>query len=228
MEATVPHLKNGVLRRLEPEDLAAITPHLFLVDLKRHTVLSSPEAPLKNTLFVESGVISVAATSPKGKSVEILKFGREGFRGAPALLGAEQTISARVQVTGQVHTIPADVLVVFMNERPFLRAALMAYVTRCLAMSVETAFAYAVCPLRQKVARWILSTLDRIDDISFPFTHEEVARMLGARRVSSLLPCRKLKEQERSLLGVRCLPSATGTCWRNPQDFGNLGHAAGL
>ena len=67
-----------------------------------------------------------------------------------------------------MHTIPADVLMALMNERPSLRAAFMAYVTPCLALTVETAFAHAVCPFRQKVARWILTTLDRIDDISFP------------------------------------------------------------
>lgn len=184
MEAPVPHLQNGVLRRLEPEDFAAIRPYLSLLNLKRHTVLSSLQAPLEDTLFVESGVISVAATSPGGRAVEVLKVGRDGFLGTPVLLGAPRAATATVQLAGQVYAIHADVLVGLMNDRPGLRAALLAYMTRCLDQTAETAFAHAVCTLRHKVARWILTTLDRIDDISFPFTHEEVARMLGARRAS--------------------------------------------
>lgn len=193
MVAPILDITNGVLRTLETDDLAAIRPHLSLVDLKRGTVLSSLQAPLKDTLFVESGVISVAATSPGGRAVEVLKIGRDGFLGTPVLLGAERAATATVQLAGQVHAIPADVLLGLMNERPALRAALLAYMTRCLDQTAETALSHAVCTLRQKVARWILMTLDQIDDIWFPFTHEEVARMLGARRASVTIAVQELE-----------------------------------
>lgn len=193
MQAPIPNVKNGVLRTLEPEDLALINGHLSLVDLKRGAVLSNLNVPTEYTLFVEDGVLSVAAASPAGRAVEVLKIGREGFFGMPALLSVKPSVTATVQMAGQGHMIRGEVLTTLMNKRPTICTALMCYVSVSMAQTAETAFAHAVGTLRQKIARWILMTLDRIDDVVFPFTHEELARMLGARRASVTIGVQELE-----------------------------------
>ena len=65
------------------ELLNELQPH----PLQRGDVLGTPAAPTDYVYFVESGIVSLLATTRAGSSVEVALIGREGVAGIAGALG---------------------------------------------------------------------------------------------------------------------------------------------
>ena len=55
--------------------------------LQLHHVIHEAGETIKSGFFVNSGMMSILAVQPDGKTVEVGLIGREGFVGLPALVG---------------------------------------------------------------------------------------------------------------------------------------------
>jgi CRP-like cAMP-binding protein len=76
-----------ILLSLSRKECDQILAELEFVRLKIHQVIHEAGETIKSGYFVNSGLISVLAVQPDGKSVEVGLIGKEGFIGLPLLVG---------------------------------------------------------------------------------------------------------------------------------------------
>jgi len=81
------HIANSILLRLSSKECKEVPSKLEMVRLKLHQVLYEAGETIKSGYFVNSGLMSVLAVQPDGKTVEVGLIGREGFAGFPQFVG---------------------------------------------------------------------------------------------------------------------------------------------
>jgi CRP-like cAMP-binding protein len=198
---------NLLLKRLSPDDLTALTPHLERIELKKGQVLFEPHSPIPHVYFFEGGLSSEIVMSG-GSSLEVGCVGREGFSGASVVLGTDETPhKSFMQVGGPALRIASSQLQAAVEDLPRLRRILLLYVHVFMVQIAATALADAQHKVEQRLARWLLMAQDRLGD-ELPLTHEFFALMLGVRRPSvtdtlHVLEGTRCIKADRSLVTVR-------------------------
>ena len=71
-----------------------------------------------------------------------------------------------------------------LEQNPLLRSAVSGYTLALMTQFARTAACNRLHSVRQRCARWLLMSRDRVGSGSFPLTHEGLALLLGARRAS--------------------------------------------
>jgi hypothetical protein len=71
-----------------------------------------------------------------------------------------------------------------MEKIPEVRQLMMNYVQARMVQQAQITLCNARHPIKQRVARWLLMGLDRLEGNAIPVTHELPGRMLGVRRAS--------------------------------------------
>lgn len=74
-------ISNKIVLRLSRKECEQLLPQLELVRLKLHQVIYEAGDTMKSCYFVNTGILSVLAVQPDGKSVEVGLIGSEGFLG---------------------------------------------------------------------------------------------------------------------------------------------------
>lgn len=175
-------VRNLLLAGLDPDDYAALLPHLEPVPLGFRQVLSEPHQPIAHVHFPEMGLVSLT-NDTSGSPIEIGIIGREGTTGTPIVLGTDRTpFGCFMQIAGHGLRIETAAFKSLLRERPGLDLRLRRY---ALALSVQiaaTAFVNAEYTVEMRLARWLLMCHDRVDGDDLATTHEFLAIMLGVRR----------------------------------------------
>ena len=176
-------IKNRILHGLPPEELKRILPRLELVDLAAKTVLIAPEQDVKSVHFVEAGIVSMISTLEDGARIEVGMVGFEGMIGLPVLLGSGTSPwEAMVQVDGRAWRMSAAALRSALTELPSLMKVLLRYLDAVQSQIAQSAACNGRHPIEQRLARWLLTTLDRVDGDRFLMTQEFMSTILGVRR----------------------------------------------
>src|ERR1700689_772508 len=112
---------NNILLSLSPNERSQILPRLEFGRLQLHQVLHQAGETIKSGYFVNSGMMSILAVQPDGKTVEVGLTGREGFVGLPLLVGYT-TGPTRVmtQADGTAYRCDAETLKQFIQQFPYL------------------------------------------------------------------------------------------------------------
>jgi CRP-like cAMP-binding protein len=177
---------NAVLGGLADEDLTGILPRLTSVPLDLDRVLHPVGQPVEVVYFPLLGVVSVVVDLAPDQVVETATIGREGVVGLSVLLGADSpTERSVVQVAGSALAMDVgdlrtalDVVDGPLNAR--LRRSAQALFTQV----ARNAACNRVHSVRQRAARWLLMTADRMDAPTFGLTQHHLAEMLAVRRTS--------------------------------------------
>lgn len=179
------HVGNLILLGLSDEDYTEVLPRLELVRLKLHQVLYEAGETIKSGYFISSGVISVLAVQPDGKSIEVGLIGREGFVGLPLLVGYHTSPTRTVtQGDGVAYRCSAQDLTSLMEKVPALEKQLHRFAYKLAMQTTQIAACNRLHEVEERLARWILMTGDRIESDHLPLTQEFLAQMLGTRRAS--------------------------------------------
>lgn len=106
--------RNGVLRRLaqsDPSVFERLLDEMEPIPLERWAVLGAARARAEWSYFIESGVVSLVASTRDGNSVEVALVGREGVAGIADALG-DRLLPYRmiVQLPGFAFRAPKQVL----------------------------------------------------------------------------------------------------------------------
>ncbi|MFZ0744442.1 MAG: Crp/Fnr family transcriptional regulator [Terracidiphilus sp.] len=158
-------------------------PHLSPVDLPRNRVLHNPGQAVDTVYFLEDGVCSIVATMENGMTVEVGIIGREGFVGTPVALGTGQSTNRSfMQIPGHGFQVKAKILAEQSEAFPALRFGLLRCVQGLLVQTAQTAACNRVHELHERLARWLLMCLDRVQVDRVHITQEFLANMLGTRR----------------------------------------------
>lgn len=178
--------RNAVLDGLTDDDLAALLPDLIQTNLRLSDVLHEPSQPIEVVYFPLVGVISVVADLGEGLSVETATIGREGMAGISVFLGAgipaERSL---VQVAGQALAMSTEDFRAHISDVDGPMTAMLRRSAEALFTQVSrNAACNRVHTVRQRAARSLLMTADRMGAPTFALTQHFLAQMLAVRRTS--------------------------------------------
>ena len=138
---------------------------------------------LAHVYFPTTSIVSLLYVMENGASAEIAVVGNDGVVGVSLFMGGGSTPSRGVvQSAGRGFRLKASV----MNEE-FQRAGpvlhlLLRYTQALITQMAQTAVCNRHHTLDQQLCRWLLLSLDRLQDNKLVMTQELIANMLGVRR----------------------------------------------
>jgi CRP-like cAMP-binding protein len=184
MVATRP--ENRLLRELAEADrgvFAKLVKQMEPFALQSGTLLGHARSVTDFSYFIESGIVSLVASTKNGSSVEVALIGREGVAGITDALGNQPLPYALVvQLAGLAYRVPKVVIREHIFSCSTLHELLMDYSQRVMHQLAQSALCNRFHTSEQRLARWLLLTAERADTNRFELTHEFVSQMVGAPR----------------------------------------------
>jgi CRP-like cAMP-binding protein len=186
---TVPTPRNHLLAALPAADLAHLAPALEPVPLVVGDVMFDVHRPIEHAWFVERGVVSIVGVMADGTAIETATIGPEGMVGMPIFHETDRaSAQAFCQVAGSALRLPADALRDGLARSAALRRLLHRYAQAMLTLVAQSSACNRVHTMRERCARWLLHTHDRVgaaDGVhEFALTHRFLSQMLGVRRAT--------------------------------------------
>lgn len=137
--------------------------------------------------FPEAGICSIVAAMEDGMTIEVGIIGRDGFVGAPVVLGADHSPNRSfMQIAGHGYKVKANILIEQAEASSPLRLCLLRSVQALIVQTAQTAACNRVHELHERLARWLLMCRDRVQSDRLHITHEFLATMLGTRRSQTI------------------------------------------
>jgi CRP-like cAMP-binding protein len=168
-----------------------------------------------------------------GRTAEAGIVGNEGFTGTPAAVGLSRSpLQAVVQITGDGFRVEIAALQTTLESTPHLQSLLSRYAVVQGMQVAQTAACNRLHDIKQRLARWLLMTQDRVDSESLPITHDFLATMLGTDRptvslAAGILQRKKIIEYTRGAVKVvnrKKLEDSACECYGIVQQYnGELG-----
>jgi CRP-like cAMP-binding protein len=183
MSESSPRPRNLILAQLPNAEYEAFARFLVPVDLPLEMRLSEPNEPIEYVYFLNSGLISTDALTEKGESVEVGVIGREGFAGLPALLDQPQmSHSVLMQGVGEGLRIRSSILRDQFVKGGMLQRLVHSFAYLQLVQVSQSVLCNRMHEVDARLARWLLTSADRMESESLNLTQEFLAQMLGVQR----------------------------------------------
>jgi CRP-like cAMP-binding protein len=175
--------RNLMLAQLPDAEYEALAKFLVPVDLPLGRKLSEPNQPIEYVYFLNTGLISTDAMTEKGETVEVGLIGREGFSGLPALLDQPQMSHVVVmQGIGEGLRIRSSIVREQFLKGGVLQQLVHSFAYLQLVQTTQSVLCNRMHSVDERLARWLLSSADRMESDSLNLTQEFLAQMLGAQR----------------------------------------------
>ena len=176
-------VSNKILLSISDSEYNSLRPHLEYIRLPNHLVLHESGGKLEFAYFLNRGLISLVVVMKDGKTAEAGVVGNEGFTGTPAVVGLSRgLLRAVVQVTGDGFRVKVGALQNTLESTPHLQLILNRNAIVRSMQVAQTAACNRLHDIKQRLARWLLMTQDRVDSGALPITHDFLATMLGTDR----------------------------------------------
>jgi CRP-like cAMP-binding protein len=189
-------VSNKILLSISDSEYNSLRPHLEYVRLPNHLVLHETGERLEFAYFPNRGLISLVVVMKDGKTAEAGLVGNEGFTGAPAAAGLSRgSLRAVVQVTGDGFRVKVGALQNALESSPHLQMMLNRHAAIRGMQVAQTAACNRLHDIKQRLARWLLMTQDRVDSGALPITHDFLATMLGTDRPTVSLAAGDLQKK---------------------------------
>jgi CRP-like cAMP-binding protein len=189
------HSANHLLASLDGDKIAALQPHLKLLELHPETVLFETGETIKTVYFPLTGVVSVVVDLATGEMIESAMIGRDSLVGGSAAFDNQVSLNrVVVQVTGAASALNVDRFRELAQQSESFRAKLARHEHFLLAQAQQSAACNATHTLEERLSRWLLRSRDLLDSDDIPLTHEFLAEMLGVRRTSVTLVASALQK----------------------------------
>jgi CRP-like cAMP-binding protein len=189
-------VSNKILLSISESEYNSLRPHIEYVRLPNHLVLHEAGGRLEFVYFPNRGLISLVVVMKDGKTAEAGVVGNEGFTGAPAVVGLSRSpLRAVVQVSGDGFRVKPGALQNTLESAPHLQMILNRYAAIRGMQVAQTAACNRLHDIKQRLARWLLMTQDRVDSGALPITHDFLATMLGTDRPTVSLAAGALQKK---------------------------------
>ncbi len=157
------HIYNEILLRMSRKESDILFPKLEFVRLKTRHVLHEPGDSLKSAYFCNTGMISVLAVFPDGKSVEVGLVGVEGFVGLPLIAGfLTAPTRSVVQIECTAFRVDGEVLRGILRQCPELEMQLQQFSQISGLQTTQLAACNRLHEVNERLARWLLMSADRV------------------------------------------------------------------
>jgi CRP-like cAMP-binding protein len=154
----------------------------FAVLRAGHT-LAGPGEAVAQGYFPDSGLIASISAVTTGRQIAVASVGTEGLVGVSRILAMPRQPRRVVTLLESAgHRLPVDALRRAFEELEGFRAAVLAHLGRQL---IEVSSLVACSRLhshRQRLARWILTMTDKVQEQSLLVTHDVLAQLVGGPR----------------------------------------------
>jgi CRP-like cAMP-binding protein len=162
---------------------ARLFPKLQQVDLSLGEVIYESGQSIEYIYFPVNCIISLLSVTEDGSSAEISVVGRDGMAGVAVVLGGLSTPNRFVvQSHGYAYRMSASDLIAEFNSQAEIRILTLRYTQALFAQMSQTAVCNRHHSIDQQLCRWLLLSLDRLEDEHLNMTQELIANMLGVRR----------------------------------------------
>jgi CRP-like cAMP-binding protein len=138
---------------------------------------------LHRLYFPTTAIVSLTYVTEGGGSTQLAIIGREGVVGVSLFLGGDTTPHrAVVQSAGQALCIDAEVMKQEFQHSAAVRHLMLRYTQALITQMAQTAACVRHHSMDQRLCRWLLMHLDRLNGAEILVTQEMIAHMLGVRR----------------------------------------------
>jgi CRP-like cAMP-binding protein len=186
----LPHSGNHLLASLGGDKIAALQPHLKVLELPVETVLFETGDTIQTVYFPLSGVVSAVVDLATGEMIESAMIGRDSLVGGSAAFDNQISLNrVVVQVTGAACALNVDRFRELAQQSESFRAKLARHEHFLLAQAQQSAACNATHTLEERLSRWLLRCRDLLDSDDILLTQEFLAKCLGCGgRASRLWP----------------------------------------
>ncbi|MCW7541154.1 Crp/Fnr family transcriptional regulator [Aquabacterium sp. A7-Y] len=175
--------QNHLLAALPNAEWARWLPALESVNMPLGEVLYESGVAMTHVYFPTTSIVSLLYVLEDGASAEIAVVGNEGIVGVSLFMGGETTPSRSVvQSAGQGFRMRAQLLKDEFNRSGPVLHLLLRYTQALITQMAQTAVCNRHHSLDQQLCRWLLLSLDRLQEPELVMTQELIANMLGVRR----------------------------------------------
>lgn len=189
-------VRNTLLLQIPDTEFQTIEPYLEHIEFSNADRLECEGSRIESVYFLNGGIGSMIIETSDGRSVEVGLAGREDMVGLPLAAGLDEfTFSVVVRVPGDGFRVPGDTLKELLPELPELRRLLLRRLAiRSIALA-QNAACNRLHNVKQRLARWLLLTHDRLDSNLIRTTHDFLSRMVGTDRPSVTLALAELERE---------------------------------
>ena len=172
-------------------------PHLKQRPVRQGEVLVREGEPIDAVFFPCDAVLSRIISLDRERSLAVGLVGSEGFVGIPLLLGVGiGNANVKVEIPGEGWRMPAaDFDRLIVKERGEAYNILLQYVNVFMGRCAQTAACSSLHGFKQRLASWLLLTLDAADTPELPVTHDFLANVLGVRRPTVSITANALRQK---------------------------------
>jgi CRP-like cAMP-binding protein len=175
--------RNAILAQLPDAEFAALKPHLQLEQSEMKRPAYEPGKPITDIYFPLTSVYSLVAVVGGQIQIEVATIGHEGMVGLPAYLGATQSPQAAFcQVPGETVRMSVEEFREALSRDGALHELLNRFTQATMVQVSQNVVCNRTHSTEVRMARWLLTTQDRVGRDEFPLTQEFLAQMLGVHR----------------------------------------------
>lgn len=189
-------VRNTLLLQIPETEFRTIKPHLEQVDLTNTDRLECEGARIEAVYFLNGGIGSMVIETSDGRSVEVGLAGREDMIGLPLAAGLDEfTLSVVIRVPGDGFRVQGDTMKQLLADLPELRRLLLRRLAIRSVALAQNAACNRLHNVKQRLARWLLLTHDRLDSDLIHTTHDFLSRMVGTDRPSVTIALAELERE---------------------------------
>jgi CRP-like cAMP-binding protein len=189
-------VQNTILLQIPDREFETIQPHLKFMPLELSSCLQREHDAIRSVYFMNRGIASMLVQTADGRSVEVGVCGRDDMVGLALAAGLETfTHTVIVQVPGDGFLIEGAVMKRVLASAPELRRMLMLRLGVRLAQLEQNAACNRLHNVRQRLARWLLLTHDRLQSNVLYTTHEFLSKMIGTDRPTVSVAVAELEQE---------------------------------
>ena len=191
-----PSTSNGFLDGLPPEEAALLMPILRRVDLQHDACLIEQGDEVRDVYLPAGAELDNIVRLEDGSGVLTASVGREGMAGLAAFMADTPSMwQVIVRVPGPAWAASAAQLRPILNATPTLHRRMLELTHFYQAQSAQNVACEARHRVSERLARWLLTSIDNTGGDTIRITQEELAQVLGAQRTTVVEAAGRLREQ---------------------------------
>jgi CRP-like cAMP-binding protein len=185
---------NQLLGALELEARERLDPHMERITLKLDHMVCEAGGLLQHAYFPEGNVLSLLTVLENGDAIETANIGREGAFGLFAAMYSRVSFNrCIVQLEGPMIRCKIEALQFEFEHSEHVRNLFVSYSETLLSQVQQTVACNSMHSVEERICRWLLMMHDRAEGGPLTYTHEFLARIMGANRKSVTLAAQRIQ-----------------------------------
>lgn len=172
------------------------------VQAKLGEIICEAGGILNHAYFPQGCVLSLLTILENGSEIECANVGREGAFGLFAAMYSRVSFNrCTVQLEGALLRCKIEPLQEVFHASAHVQDLFVSYSETLLSQVMQTVACNSLHTVEERLCRWLLMMHDRAEGETLTYTHEFLARIMGANRTTVTLAAQTL--QDKSLISYR-------------------------